>query len=47
MVSRHKIRFQNEEFDLDLTYITDRIIAMSWPGDGAEGTSTTTAFFKI
>eukprot|EP00892_Ulva_mutabilis_P004328 jgi/Ulvmu1/2267/UM013_0114.1 len=37
LVSRHKIRFQNEEFDLDLTYITDRIIAMSWPGDGAEG----------
>jgi hypothetical protein len=37
LVSQHKKRFQKDDFDLDLSYITDRVIAMSWPGDGAEG----------
>lgn len=38
LVSMHqkKARFKDESFDLDLTYITDRIIAMSFPATGLE-----------
>ena len=35
-VSADKCRLRDESFDLDLTYITDRIIAMSFPADGYE-----------
>jgi hypothetical protein len=41
LVSQQKNRFLNDGFDLDLTYITSRIIAMSWPGDGGEGAAST------
>ncbi|EGC40549.1 hypothetical protein DICPUDRAFT_25009 [Dictyostelium purpureum] len=35
-ISADKNRFENEEYDLDLTYITERVIAMSFPADGVE-----------
>ena len=36
LVSQNKTRFIDEDFNLDLTYITPRIIAMSFPADGFE-----------
>lgn len=36
IVSGKKKRFKDEEFNLDLTYITRRIIAMSFPACGFE-----------
>jgi phosphatidylinositol-3,4,5-trisphosphate 3-phosphatase/dual-specificity protein phosphatase PTEN len=37
LVSKKKKRFKDEAFDLDLTYITDEIIAMGFPAAGREG----------
>ena len=36
LVSKQKIRYQNEEFDLDMAYITKRVIAMGFPSTGCE-----------
>lgn len=36
MVSNKKIRYKNGDFNLDLTYITPRIIAMAYPASGFE-----------
>lgn len=36
MVSQKKIRFKDNQFNLDLTYITPRIIAMAYPASGME-----------
>lgn len=37
LVSGNRRRFADEEFNLDLTYITPQIIAMSYPSSGLEG----------
>ncbi|EGC32346.1 hypothetical protein DICPUDRAFT_155722 [Dictyostelium purpureum] len=37
MVSKKKRRFEWGNFDLDLSYITDRIIAMGFPSESIEG----------
>ena len=36
LVSKKKRRYQDSEFDLDMTYITDRVIAMGYPSEGVE-----------
>eukprot|EP01101_Sappina_pedata_P002888 TRINITY_DN13100_c0_g1_i1.p2 TRINITY_DN13100_c0_g1~~TRINITY_DN13100_c0_g1_i1.p2 ORF type:complete len:106 (-),score=11.54 TRINITY_DN13100_c0_g1_i1:580-867(-) len=36
MVSRDKMRYRKNGFDLDLTFISDRIIAMGIPGQNIE-----------
>ena len=34
LVSGKRRRFQNTNYDLDMTYITPRVIAMSFPASG-------------
>ena len=36
LVSKEKRRFKDEKYDLDLTYINDKIIAMGFPSSGSE-----------
>ena len=36
LVSKKKRRIENEFFDLDMSYITKRIIAMGYPSSGFE-----------
>ncbi|KAH3732865.1 phosphatidylinositol-3,4,5-trisphosphate 3-phosphatase [Pelomyxa schiedti] len=38
IVSNDKVRYADETYNLDLTYITDRVIAMSFPADGVAST---------
>ena len=36
LVSGRKQRFKDRRYDLDLSYVTPRIIAMAFPGSGVE-----------
>ena len=36
LVSQDKVRYMDDEFNLDLTYITPKIVAMAYPADGLE-----------
>lgn len=36
LVSQDKIRYIDNDFNLDLTYITPRLIAMAYPAEGIE-----------
>jgi protein-tyrosine phosphatase len=36
LVSKKKRRFENENFDLDMTYVSKRVIAMGYPATGLE-----------
>jgi len=36
IVSGHRRRFEDEQYNLDITYITKRVLAMSFPASGFE-----------
>jgi hypothetical protein len=36
IVSGKRNRFKDNDYDLDLTYITNRVLAMSFPASGIE-----------
>lgn len=36
LVSKKKRRYEDEEFDLDMTYVTKRVVAMGFPSTGCE-----------
>ena len=36
LVSKQKRRYQDEEFDLDMSYITEKVIAMGYPSTGIQ-----------
>ena len=37
LVSRNRLRYKDGDFNLDLSYITKRVIAMGYPGSGFYG----------
>jgi len=37
LVSRNRLRYKDGDFNLDLSYITSRVIAMGYPGSGIFG----------
>lgn len=37
MMSKNRRRYTQDGFDLDLCYVTDRIIAMGYPAEGGQG----------
>lgn len=37
MVSKNRLRYKDGDFNLDLSYITKRVIAMGYPGSGFYG----------